>query len=108
MNSCSAESAPSAPVEPEEVRERVRRDLLAYVIGRQPAAAEPIHFDTPLLERGIIDSLSMVTFIMYLEQNYHLDFMRVEVNRDDFASIDALSRFVLANLKACAPVARVE
>jgi acyl carrier protein len=90
-------------MQPSELHDRVRRDLLAYVIDKHPVTDRPVTFDTPLLERGIVDSLSMAAFIAFLERRYQLDFMKVEVTRDDFASIDVLARLVVANLPAGAP-----
>lgn len=78
---------------------QVRQELLDYVVemhfNHYPGT---VTLDTPLLKVGIIDSLSMMTFILFLEQKYGLDFFRVDISRDDFASINTLANLVVKNL----------
>ena len=57
-----------------------------------------ITYETPLLESGIIDSLSMMVFILFLEQKYGLDFFEIEITRQDFTTIATLATLVAKHL----------
>jgi acyl carrier protein len=73
----------------------VRQDLLKYLVQMHFNEYEgDLRYDTPLLQLGIIDSLSMMTCILFLEQQYGLDFFLVDVSRDDFASINTIANLV--------------
>ena len=78
----------------------IRQDLLAYLVTMHFNEYEgDVHFDTPLLELGIIDSLSMMTCILFLEQKYGLDFFEIDVSRNDFASINTIATLVARSLE---------
>ncbi len=82
-----------------DMYDRVRQELLDYVVKMHfNHYAGDIDFDTPLLKLGIIDSLSMMTFTLFLEQKYELDFFVVDISRDHFASINTLADLVVRNV----------
>ncbi len=82
-----------------ELYDRVRRELLDYLVEKRFNQYEgDIAVDTPLLKLGIVDSLSMMTFILFLEKKYKLDFFEVDISRDDFSSINALTDLVVKSL----------
>jgi acyl carrier protein len=77
---------------------QVRQELLDYVVEMHfNHYAGAITFDTLLLKLGIIDSLSMMTFVLFLEQKYGLDFFTVDISRDDFTNINTLAALVVKN-----------
>jgi acyl carrier protein len=48
----------------------------------------------PLLPTGLIDSLDVVQTVLFLEQNYGVDFSVRPFNPDDFESIESIHRLV--------------
>lgn len=78
----------------------IREDLRNYLLGMHFNEYEgELRYDTPLLALGIIDSLSIMTCILFLEHRYGLDFFEIDVSRDDFASIDMIAALVSRNLE---------
>lgn len=77
----------------------VCEELLQYVVRKHGGRhTEEITLETPLLEVGLIDSLSMMTFILHLENHYELDFMAIDITRSEFATVSTLAAFVVDNL----------
>ena len=62
-------------------------------------AAEQLTYEDPLLAKGVIDSLSMMTILLFIEKQYDLNFYAIDVKRDDFESINTISNLVYLNLK---------
>jgi acyl carrier protein len=78
---------------------QVRQDVLDYLVRMRFNNYErELDFDTPLLEAGVLDSLSMMTVVLFLEQKYGVDFLTVGITRDDFRSIDVLARMLMRSL----------
>lgn len=78
----------------------IRQNVLDYLVSMHFNEYEgDVRFDTPLLELGIIDSLSMMTCILFLEQKYGLDFFEIDVSRNDFASINTIATLVSRSLE---------
>lgn len=48
----------------------------------------------PLLPAGLIDSLDVVQTVLFLEENFGVDFSVRPFNPDDFESIDSIHRLV--------------
>lgn len=60
---------------------------------------EHLTYEYPLLIKGVIDSLSMMTIILFLEKQYGLNFYAIDLKRDDFECINTISNLVYLNLK---------
>ena len=78
--------------------EAVRDELLAYLNKRH---ACDVTADTPLLQVGIIDSLSMMKLVLHLERRYQLDFSYTRISRDNFESVSILADFIVRNGSPC-------
>jgi acyl carrier protein len=50
--------------------------------------------DTPLISSGLVDSLSMVSLKVFLEQTYHLRIPDHEASAEAFDSVGALVRML--------------
>ena len=48
----------------------------------------------PLLPAGLIDSLDVVQTVLFLEENFGVDFSVNAFNPDDFESIESMHRLV--------------
>jgi D-alanine--poly(phosphoribitol) ligase subunit 2 len=68
------------------------RTILDYIIREYADALQgmPIDADTPLISSGLIDSLSMVSLKMFLDQTYHLRIPDAEASAEAFDSVAAI------------------
>lgn len=54
----------------------------------------PLDDETPLISSGLIDSLSMVSLKVFLEQTYHLHIPDAEATAEAFDSVASLARLL--------------
>jgi acyl carrier protein len=68
------------------------RTILDYITREYADALQgmPIDADTPLISSGLIDSLSMVSLKMFLDQTYHLRIPDAEASAEAFDSVGAI------------------
>jgi acyl carrier protein len=50
--------------------------------------------DTPLFEKGIIDSTGVLELVSFIEENYKITIQDDELVQDNFASINAIEKFL--------------
>jgi acyl carrier protein len=55
-----------------------------------------IENDTPLISGGIIDSISTLKMVDFLEKKYKIEFSPHEVDRENLDTIDLIAQFVLS------------
>jgi acyl carrier protein len=55
-----------------------------------------IQGDTPLLSGGLIDSISALELVDFLEKNFGFEFEPHEVDKDNLDSLDRIIAFVTA------------
>ena len=71
----------------------VIRDYISRELVRNPALL-PLENSTPLLERGILDSLSLLRLVVFIEEQFGLVVAGVDVVPEHFASVDAICAFL--------------
>ncbi len=54
----------------------------------------PLRNDTPLLDSNILDSVAVLSLVMFLEQQFGISIAIADVKPDNFGSIDAICAFV--------------
>lgn len=54
--------------------------------------------DTPLFEKGIIDSTGVLELVSFIEEKYNINFQDDELAQDNFSSISAIEKFLLNKL----------
>lgn len=74
----------------QSLREYVLKNFLP---GEKPNA---ITVDTPLIETGVLDSLAMTQFIVYLEKEYGINVASQEITNANFGSTSKIAAFVQA------------
>jgi len=80
-----------------EIADTVKRFVMdRYLIGEDPARLTPT---TPLLSGGILDSMSVLELVSFLEDRFRVEFQPHELDRDHFDSLDAISRLVEEKLQ---------
>ncbi len=55
--------------------------------------------DSPLITGGLIDSITTMQLVVFLEKTFHVEFEAHEVDRDNFDSINIITDFLLKKLK---------
>ena len=54
----------------------------------------PLRNDTPLLESGILDSLALLSLLLFLEKQFAISVDNFEVIPENFCTIDAICTYV--------------
>jgi len=82
------------------MKENIKTEIKAYIqekIVKSDSAI--IENDTPLISGGIMDSISTLQFVDYLEQKYKIEVLPHEVDRENLDTIDIIAEFVIAKLE---------
>jgi acyl carrier protein len=56
--------------------------------------------NTNLIERGIVDSMSLVRLIAYIEENYELQVQDEDIVPENFSSLNKIGTFIKDRRKA--------
>jgi acyl carrier protein len=62
----------------------------------QDAALLPLANDTPLLDSGILDSLSLLRLVVFLEERFAITMGDADLLPENFASINAICAYLRA------------
>lgn len=54
----------------------------------------PLHNDTPLLDSNILDSVAVLSLVMFLEEQFGISIAIADVKPEHFRTIDAICAFV--------------
>lgn len=54
--------------------------------------------DADLIERGVIDSMSLLRLVSFLEDRYHIEIQDEDLVPDNFRSVGAIKSFVTRRL----------
>ncbi|MEM1319722.1 MAG: acyl carrier protein [Bacteroidota bacterium] len=81
----------------DHIKQRVRGYILEELNGKDNVG--PIDDDTPLLTSGLIDSISALQLVYFLEQTFSFKFKAHEVDRDNLNTIDKIVSFILAKIQ---------
>ncbi|HPK10848.1 MAG TPA: acyl carrier protein [Saprospiraceae bacterium] len=55
---------------------------------------ESISYDTPLMSSGIIDSITALQLVSFLEDTFKIEFQPHEVDQENLETIDTIAKFV--------------
>lgn len=80
----------------EEIRNTTRNYIKEHFLASRNIA--DISDSTPLITGGIMDSISTMQLISFLEKHFHIEFQPHEVDRDNFDSVDIIANFVSKKL----------
>lgn len=70
------------------INDFIRRELIS------DAELLPLENDTPLLESGILDSLSLLRLLIYLEEVFHIAVDDFDIIPENFQTIDAICVYI--------------
>ena len=79
----------------------IERDVQEYIVSNflPGEPVESLHRDDLLIEGGIIDSGSIMMFILFIEEKYDIQVHDEELFADNFASILQVVDFIDRKLK---------
>jgi len=77
--------------------ESVINTYISHELMTEPQSATLEH-DTPLLDSGIIDSLSLLKLVLFLEKQFGIAVGGQELVPENFATVDAICRFVKSKM----------
>jgi acyl carrier protein len=81
-----------------EIRKTVRAYILEeYLPGESPGSLDDA---TPLITGGVLDSISTVKLVAFLEARFGVEFKAHEMSADNLDTIDDITRIVHAKLDA--------
>ena len=68
-----------------------------FLSGENP---DELAFNTPLLSGGILDSISTVKLVGFLEEQYRVDFEAHEISEDHLDTLDSIAALVEQKIAA--------
>jgi len=78
----------------------IKSDLISYVVRDIVTSQEVvISDDTDLLKSGILDSLSLMKLVVFIEEQFGIVVGETELIPNNFVSVNAISQFVSAKLR---------
>lgn len=76
----------------EDILGTVRGFILENFLAGEPA--ESLSNDSDLKEEGILDSLSTLKLVEFLEKKFHIDFVPEELGSGNLSSVTKIERLV--------------
>lgn len=70
-------------------------DYISSEIIQDPAQL-PLSNETPLLEEGILDSLSLLQLVVFLEERFNVRVDEADLLPENFASVDTICAYLRA------------
>lgn len=80
-----------SPIIKDEIREFIKKS-----IAKNDSLV--IADDTPLISGGVMDSISTLLMVDFLEKKYKIEFQPHEVDRENLDSINLIADFISAKL----------
>ena len=71
----------------------VIKDYISRELVRDPAVL-PIENSTPLLDSGILDSLSLLRLVVFLQEQFGMVMDDLDVVPEHFATVDAICAYL--------------
>ncbi|AUX21557.1 uncharacterized protein SOCEGT47_020430 [Sorangium cellulosum] len=82
----------------EDIKGKVKDFILTHVLpGESPAN---LRDDTPLRSNGILDSISTLRLIQFVEAQFEIEVSIGDANSSSFNSIDSIAAYVVAKKAA--------
>ena len=79
--------------------EQIKNDIRTFIAERfLNNSANDLQDNTPLISGGLIDSISTMQLIAFLEKKFHFEFQAHEVDRDNLDSIEIIANFVVSKI----------
>lgn len=76
----------------EDIQSKVKAFLFAEICDQEETG--PISNDTPLITSGIVDSVSTLQLVEFIEANFGIEFKPHEVEHDNLNTLDRIATFI--------------
>jgi len=80
-------------MDPETIKSDIKNYILETIVQGDTVN---INSDTPLISSGIVDSISTLKMVEFLEGKYQIEFEPHEVDRENLDTIELITSFVLS------------
>jgi D-alanine--poly(phosphoribitol) ligase subunit 2 len=80
----------------------IKEQVKAFIVDEfcDPATGASLTDETPLLSSGVIDSISALQLIDYLEQTFNIKFKAHEADQDNLNTLSRIETFIKSKLEA--------
>jgi len=82
-------------MEANEIKNEIRKYVIETIIQGD---FNTIKNDTPLISGGIMDSISTLKLVSFLEKKFAIEFQPHEVDRENLDSIDLITDFTVSKM----------
>ena len=79
------------------IKQAIREFVLNQLLKNKNV--DTITDDSPLITGGLVDSISTMQLVVFLEKTFHVEYEAHEVDRDNFDTINIISNFLIKKLK---------
>jgi D-alanine--poly(phosphoribitol) ligase subunit 2 len=80
--------------------EEISAKIKSYILDEYlPQAGEELDEESPLVSSGIIDSISILQVVEFLESTFDFEFEPHEVDQDNLETVKAMTSFVQHKLE---------
>jgi acyl carrier protein len=73
----------------------IAEKLIRFISELKALDKNEITEDTLLISEGILDSISMLTMVNYMEENFKIEFNAHEVNHENLNTVNQMVKFIL-------------
>jgi len=78
----------------------IKTTILDHIQEEYGSDTEKITHETPLLSSGIIDSISALELVEFLETAFKFEFQAHEVDQENLDTVNLIEAFVLAKVES--------
>lgn len=79
----------------DQIKEEIRKYILDNIVQDD---SKELKNDTLLISGGVIDSISTLKMVSFLEKRFAFEFMPHEVDRENLDSINLIADFVVSKM----------
>jgi acyl carrier protein len=72
----------------------VKEELKKFIIEEIADDSEEIEYTSPLMSSGIIDSISSLQLVSFIEDNFNIEFLPHEVTQENLENINTIVEFI--------------
>ena len=80
----------------QEIKENIKKFIIDSFLKN--ADTKELTYTTPLISGGIMDSISTMQLVNFIEHKYNFEFQAHEVDRDNLDSINLISNFIASKI----------
>lgn len=80
--------------------QEIHKKIIAFLIKENKISEEDvinIGINTDLIEYGIIDSIGVLELLVFIEEEFILDFQKISITTKNMKSLSSISDFILSN-----------